>query len=341
MLNNAESSITTLSNAAIKADKESPKPALLQTVDLKKYFRISRSKQLHAVDGINLKIEHNEILGLVGESGSGKSTLGKTLVGLLDRTGGEVLFAGEALPKRYRPQDFRRNSKRLQMIFQDPFAALNPRMTAFEAVSEPLAGATTISQPDKTVLTGEWLEKVGLDPRDMGRYPHEFSGGQCQRLNIARALIAKPQLLICDEPISALDVSIQAQIVNLLKDIRQRYSLSMLFIAHDLAMVRYISDRIAVMYMGHIIEEGPADDVYLHPLHPYTQHLIAANPSANPRVERSRPRQSTLSELTSPINPGPGCLFAPRCPRSTSRCEKEKPLLTQEQEQHKVACFIY
>jgi len=314
---------------------------LLDIHDLKTHFRIAPDKTVHAVDGVSLKIERNQIVGLVGESGSGKSTLGKTVVGLLQRTGGDIYYDGQALPARYSASDFRRFSREIQMIFQDPYASLNPRMTVLEIITEPLKLQSGSDSKTFKDLAASWLERVGLMPDHMSRYPHEFSGGQRQRIGIARALIVEPKFVVCDEPISALDVSVQAQVVNLLGDLQASMGLTLLFIAHDLSMVRYISDRMAVMYLGSIVEEGPADDVYFEPQHPYTKLLVASNPEADPIVEKARVHQPITGEIPSPINIKPGCRFAARCPQVSERCRTETPAFKAVSDSRRVACHLF
>ena len=301
--------------------------ALVEAKGLTKHFRLDARRKVHAVDQVSLAIAPREILGLVGESGSGKSTFGRALLGLHQKTAGEVFFKGERLPDRYGPSEFRHWSSKLQMIFQDPYSSLNPRMTIGEIVAEglKLRGDTTPAERSERVAL--WLKRVGLDPGHASRYPHEFSGGQRQRVGIARALILEPEFVVCDEPISALDVSVQAQVVRLLGELKEAMGLTLLFIAHDLSMVRYISDRMAVMYMGTIVEIGPADEVYFEPQHPYTQALIAANPTPDPRGEREKPTQAIGGEIMSPVNVGPGCRFAARCPHVMARCRTETPEL--------------
>ncbi len=313
---------------------------MIKTIDLKKHFEIGRKQTLHAVDGISLEIAENEILGLVGESGSGKSTFGKTLIGLHERTAGAAFYRGEPLPARFTARDHLKYSTDLQMIFQDPYASLNPRMTVLDIIGEGLAlkGAP---RSDIQQRVGYWLERVGLHPDHMSRYPHEFSGGQRQRIGIARAMIIEPTFVVCDEPISALDVSVQAQVVNLLQDLKQSLGLTLLFIAHDLSMVRYISDRMAVMYLGTLVESGPSNAVFFEPKHPYTQLLIASNPEADPALERTKPTQYIAGEITSPINLGPGCRFADRCPSVMSHCHNETPTPTIIATDHQVACHLY
>ena len=317
------------------------KRPLLELRGLKKHFQVGPEKRLHAVDGITLSIAENEILGLVGESGCGKSTLGRTLVGLYDRTAGEVLYDGEVLPATYGADDFKRLSRKIQMIFQDPYSSLNPRMTIREIIAEgPLIhGLWKSSEVPERV--GGWLTRVGLAPDHMSRYPHEFSGGQRQRIGIARALALEPRLVVCDEPISALDVSVQAQVVNLLQDLKQSLGLTLVFIAHDLSMVRYISDRMAVMYLGSLVELGPADEVYFRPLHPYTQSLVASNPAADPALERTRFTQAMRGEIPSPVNLKPGCRFAGRCPKAMPVCAGTDPVFKELKPGHSVACHLY
>ena len=299
---------------------------LLYVQDLTKHFELSSGRTLHAVDGVSFTLAQEEILGLVGESGSGKSTLGKTLLGLLDKTAGTVRFEGERLPQRYRAQDHRRLATRMQMIFQDPYSSLNPRMTAGEIIGEGLRLHSNPSEAALRDAVTHWLEAVGLRAEHAGRYPHEFSGGQRQRIGIARAMILEPRFVVCDEPISALDVSVQAQVINLLAELKKDLGLTLLFIAHDLSMVRYVSDRMAVMYLGSLIELGPSDEVFFRPKHPYTQLLVASNPEPDPALART-PRPTMSGEIPSPVNLGAGCRFASRCPEATERCRQETPLL--------------
>jgi oligopeptide/dipeptide ABC transporter ATP-binding protein len=314
---------------------------LVEVRNLKTHFTIGHGQVVHAVDGVSLNIAENEILGLVGESGCGKSTLGRTLAGLQAKTSGEVIFQGKVLPDRYLVEDFRRLSTNIQMIFQDPYASLNPRMTIHEIISEPLRLQAGGGTSDYRKLVAKWLQQVGLKADHMNRYPHEFSGGQRQRIGIARALIVKPSFVICDEPISALDVSVQAQVINLLQDLKQELGLTLLFIAHDLSMVRYLCDRMAVMYLGTVVEEGPSDEVYFRPRHPYTQMLIASNPMADPRRERARQHQVPRGEIPSPINPKPGCRFVDRCPQASQICREKTPVPKFTDEKRMIACHLY
>jgi oligopeptide/dipeptide ABC transporter ATP-binding protein len=309
-----------------------------------KHFPLGRGQIVHAVDAMSLTIAEKEIVGLVGESGSGKSTFGKVLVGLHAKTAGEVYLEGEKLPQRYKPADFQRYAQRMQMIFQDPYSSLNPRMTVGEIIGEGLHLHSGIRDAQVREEVREWLLRVGLEPGHAARYPHELSGGQRQRVGIARALILKPKFVVCDEPISALDVSVQAQIVRLLEELKQSLGLTMLFIAHDLSMVRYVSNRIAVMYLGSLVELGPADDVYFSPLHPYTQILVASNPEPDPRSERLRATIPIRGEIASPINVGPGCRFASRCPSVMDVCRTVTPelrVVADGRNERPVACHLY
>ncbi|WP_416908383.1 MAG: ABC transporter ATP-binding protein [Polymorphobacter sp.] len=321
----------------------SARPVLLKADRLTKFFPLPRGRRIHALDDVSLTIHEREIVGLVGESGSGKSTLGKTIVGLHDKTSGSVDYRGERLPKAYRPADFRRHAKTMQMIFQDPYSSLNPRMTVGEIIGEGLAVGTSLSRTEIEARVADWLGRVGLEPGHMSRYPHEFSGGQRQRIGIARALIQGPEFVVCDEPISALDVSVQAQVVNLLQELQDAMGLTLLFIAHDLSMVRYVSDRMAVMYLGGLVEIGPATEVFFHPQHPYTQALIASNPEPDPERERRRGPTAISGEIPSPIDIPPGCRFAGRCPHVMPRCRSETPALRplSGQPARLVACHLH
>lgn len=313
---------------------------LLKLQNLKKHFHIGKDEILHAVDGINLEIKENEIVGLVGESGCGKSTLGRTLAGLYDKTDGKVIFRGRQLPKSYTADDFAQLATEIQIIFQDPYSSLNPRMTVKEIIAEgPILNKLWKSN-EINDRVGDWLKLVGLAPDHMSRYPHEFSGGQRQRIGIARALALQPKFVICDEPISALDVSIQAQIINLLGRLKDEFGLTLLFIAHDLSMVRYISDRMAVMYLGSLVELGPADEVYYNPLHPYTQLLVASNPEPNPITEKNRLHPELLGEIPTPVNLKDGCRFTNRCPLAKDICKTKNPEWREIAPKHFVACHV-
>lgn len=316
--------------------------ALVETLELSKYFDIGRKQRVHAVDDISLTIAEKEIVGLVGESGSGKSTFGKTVIGLHAKTSGEVKFRGEILPQAYRPADFQRLASKMQMIFQDPYSSLNPRMTIGEIIAEGLRLHSTLKGTQVKSRVEEWLVRVGLHAGHMSRYPHEFSGGQRQRIGIARALILEPEFVVCDEPISALDVSVQAQVINLLSELKDTLGLTLLFIAHDLSMVRYVSDRMAVMYLGSLVEVGKADEVYFDPKHPYTEILIGSNPEPDPEQERSRPSTAIQGEIPSPVNVPAGCRFANRCPKVMDVCRVETPQLIPLQDaERQVACHLY
>jgi oligopeptide/dipeptide ABC transporter ATP-binding protein len=314
---------------------------LVKTDALKKHFFIGKGQTLHAVDGVSLDVGENEIMGLVGESGSGKSTFGKTLIGLLDRTSGTASYDGKVLPAKFSAEDHLTFSKEMQMIFQDPYSSLNPRMTVLDVIGEGLfiQGNHTRAQIRDQVAM--WLEKVGLNADHMSRYPHEFSGGQRQRIGIARAMIIEPRFVVCDEPISALDVSVQAQVINLLNDLKESMGLTLLFIAHDLSMVRYVSDRMSVMYLGAVIESGPADEVFFNPRHPYTELLIESNPEPDPNIERGRAFHPIKGEITSPVNIGAGCRFADRCPKVMDRCKTETPRDIIASDNHMVACHLF
>ena len=316
--------------------------ALLEAIELTRYFDMGRNQRVHAVDKVSLTIAEEEIVGLVGESGSGKSTFGKTIVGLHDKTAGSVKFRGETLPQKYAPADFQRLATKMQMIFQDPYSSLNPRMTVGEIIAEGLRLHSHKKAPEIKETVAEWLLKVGLQANHMSRYPHEFSGGQRQRIGIARAMILAPEFVVCDEPISALDVSVQAQVINLLRELKETMGLTLLFIAHDLSMVRYVSDRRAVMYLGSLVEIGKADEVYFDPRHPYTEILIGSNPEPDPELERSRPSTAIQGEIPSPVNVPAGCRFASRCPRVMELCRHTTPeLLPLKDVDRQVACHLY
>ncbi len=319
---------------------------ILKVRDLKTYFDVtkglfSKKQIVKAVDGISFDVYPNETFGLVGESGCGKSTLGRTIVKLYDPVEGSIEFRGKDI-LHLKGKELKEFHKDMQMIFQDPYASLNPRMTVGEIIAEPmrihkLYDGNNAKIEERVV---ELLRIVGLKPDHIRRYPHEFSGGQRQRIGIARALALNPKFIVCDEPISALDVSIQAQVVNLLGTIKEELGISYLFIAHDLSMVKHISDRIGVMYLGHLVECGPSNDVYHNPLHPYTTALLSAIPIPDPNIAKSRKRIVLDGEIPSPINTPKGCPFCTRCPKATERCKIERPGQVKVGSRQ-VSCFLY
>ena len=319
---------------------------LVEVDDLRVWFPIKQGVLLDrhvgdvkAVDGVSLTIERGETLGLVGESGCGKSTVGRAMLRLYEPTAGRVLFEGVDVT-HMSDSDLRPLRRRMQMVFQDPFASLNPRHSVGRTIAEPLRVHGIARGREAETRVREILEVVGLPPDAANRYPHEFSGGQRQRVGLARALSMNPSLVVCDEPVSALDVSIQAQIVNLLEELQQEFGLTYLFIAHDLAVVRHISDRIAVMYLGKIVEVAPADDLYDNPLHPYTLTLLSAIPIPDPEIERTRTSIRVQGDLPSPANPPVACRFHTRCPFvQPTRCREEEPLL-RPVGGHLVACHF-
>lgn len=312
--------------------------ALVEVKKLSKQFHLGRGVALNAVDEVSFDIRAGETLGLVGESGCGKSTLGRVLVRMYDPTGGDFRFEGESMTGKMSGKLRHKYARKAQMIFQDPYASLNPRMTVGDIIAEgpDIHGLWTKKERQKRVEA--WLDRVGLMPEHAFRFPHEFSGGQRQRIGLARALALEPKFVVCDEPISALDVSIQAQVVTLLQDLQKEFGLTYLFIAHGLSMVRYISDRMAVMYLGQIVELGPSKDVFSKPLHPYTQALVAANPLPDPERERRRPEKLLSGEIPSPINPPPGCRFAGRCPLASEECRAKTPAVREIQAGRFAAC---
>jgi oligopeptide transport system ATP-binding protein len=295
---------------------------------------------VQAVDGVTFGVRRGETLGLVGESGCGKSTTGRAILQLYKPTSGEVVFQGKDLTK-LPGGDMRRMRRHLQMIFQDPYASLNPRMTVGNIVAEPMQIHHLATKKDRNQKVQELLQTVGLNPYFANRYPHEFSGGQRQRIGIARALAASPDFIVADEPVSALDVSIQAQIVNLLEDLQEKFGLTYLFIAHDLSVVKHISDRVAVMYLGKIVEMADRNALYDDPLHPYTKALLSAVPIPDPVIEKKRERIILSGDVPSPINPPSGCHFHTRCPYAMEVCKKIDPIFANQGNDHYVACHLY
>ena len=309
---------------------------LIETRDLKKYFKTPRGS-LHAVDNVNLTISRGKTLGVVGESGCGKSTLGRTILRLIEPTGGEVLYNGENI-LNYNKKQMLELRKKMQLIFQDPYASLNPRMTVSEIISEPIKVCKTLTNTkeiDEKVF--ELMETVGLAERFVNTYPHELDGGRRQRIGIARALALDPEFIVCDEPVSALDVSIQAQILNLMMDLQDARGLTYMFITHDLSVVKHISTEIAVMYLGQCVEHAPADELFENPLHPYTKALLSAIPVPNLKY-RGKERSTIKGEVTSPIDPKSGCRFAGRCPFAMPECTAVDLSLNEVSAGHFVSC---
>jgi oligopeptide transport system ATP-binding protein len=318
---------------------------ILKVENLKMHFPIYRGVfqrqvgAVRAVDGVDFNVIRGETLGLVGESGCGKSTTGRAILQLYKPTAGEVHFEGVDLIK-LRGEELRKMRRKMQMIFQDPYASLNPRMTVEQIVGEPLIVHSAATGKEIHDRVGHLLELVGLNPAFSTRYPHEFSGGQRQRIGVARALALQPSFIICDEPISALDVSIQAQVVNLLEELQEQFNLTYLFIAHDLSMVRHISRRVAVMYLGVIVELTSRDELYLNPLHPYTQALLSAIPVPDPEVDAQRKRVILEGDVPSPANPPSGCRFRTRCPIAQGLCAESRPEFREVKPGHFVACHL-
>jgi oligopeptide/dipeptide ABC transporter ATP-binding protein len=311
---------------------------LIEVKHLRKQFTV-QGKPLFAIRDISFSIAKGETLGLVGESGCGKSTTGRCVLRLEEATSGEIYYAKKNLLSLNREElfTFRRNA---QIIFQDPYSSLNPRMTAGDIIAEPLHIHRTMPPSAIAPYLTQLIDLVGLSKQSLSKFPHEFSGGQRQRIGIARALALKPHFIVCDEPISALDVSVQAQIVNLLKTLQKELHLTYLFIAHDLAMVKYISDRVAVMYLGHIVEIAPAEELYRNPKHPYTQALLSAIPLPNPRLEKQKKSPFLIGEIPSALTPPKGCPFATRCPHATPTCREILPTYREVAPGHKAACHL-
>ncbi|URZ08753.1 ABC transporter ATP-binding protein [Clostridium felsineum] len=313
---------------------------LIEVKNLKKYFNVGQGAILKAVDDVSFNIKKGETLGLVGESGCGKTTCGRTVLGLYEATEGEVNYDGVNIHS-LKGRSKKEFSKKAQMIFQDPYACLNPRMTVGDIIAEGIDIHGLYKGEERTKKIYEMLDHVGLNREHASRFPHEFSGGQRQRIGIARALAINPEFIVCDEPISALDVSIQAQIVNLLIKLQREMGLTYLFIAHDLSMVKHISDRVGVMYLGTMVEFAASHDLYENPLHPYTKALMSAIPIPDPKVEKTRQRIKLEGEVPSPINPKPGCRFAARCKQAKPECFKIKPEFKEIEKGHFVSCHLY
>lgn len=319
---------------------------LLEVKDLKVHFPVSRGglfkrekKVVHAVDGVSFHLDVGETLGVVGESGCGKSTTGRAIIQLIRTTAGSIYFEGQDL----RPLSFKQLvplRKKFQMVFQNPFSSLDPRMTIGDILAEPLKSLTDLSKAQRTARVAALMEEVNLNPKFLNRYPHEFSGGQRQRINIARALAVEPKLIVADEPVSALDVSIQAQIINLLQDLQAKHRMALIFIAHDLSVVKTLSHRVAVMYLGKIVEINETRKLYAEPKHPYTQALLSAVPIPDPEKERARRRIKVSGETPSPIDLPSGCTFHPRCPYAVDRCRVEVPKLRPLANGSMAACHL-
>ena len=314
---------------------------ILEVNHLKKYFQAGRHLTVHAVDDVSFKLYRGKTLGLVGESGCGKSTCARTVIRMYDVTDGQILLDGTDITSLSQ-KELKPLRRKMQMIFQDPYASLNARMTVRDIIAEPLVAHSLV--PNKAASNEQvyaMLDRVGLTREHASRYAHEFSGGQRQRVGIARALVLEPDLVICDEPISALDVSIQAQVINLLKDYQEEKGTAYLFIAHDLSMVRYVSDEIGVMYLGQLVEIGDGEEVNFHPLHPYTKGLLGSVPVANPRLARQKKKSSIEGDIPSPINPPGGCRFHTRCPYAKPECSQQVPQMHDAGGGHFVACHLY
>ncbi|MDO5131914.1 MAG: ATP-binding cassette domain-containing protein [Eubacteriales bacterium] len=321
-------------------DNHEKKTPLLQTVELQKYFKLRGGSYLHAVDGINLTLNAGETLGVVGESGCGKSTLGRTILKLIQPTGGQILYDGKDITK-YSNRQMHPLRREMQIIFQDPYSSIDPRKSVIEVIAEyMIIHKTYRNKNDAFKRAAELMDLVGLARRYTNSYPHELDGGRRQRIGIARALSLNPRFIVCDEPVSALDVSIQAQILNLLMDLQDRLDLAYMFVTHDLSVVKHISDSIMVMYLGRCVELAPSDELFLNPMHPYTKALLASIPE--PDLERSRSKKLEIirGEVTSPIDPKPGCRFAARCEYCTQRCSGSNPEFVETAPGHFVSCFL-
>ena len=315
--------------------------AMLEVKNLTKHFKAGKGQEVHAVDNVSFTLEKGKTLGLVGESGCGKSSCARTIIRIYDPTEGQILLDGQDIT-HMKQRELKPLRKKMQMIFQDPYASLNARMTVRDIIAEPLLAHGIVKKKDQAnEYVYPMLERVGLTKEHANRYAHEFSGGQRQRVGIARALVLQPELVICDEPISALDVSIQAQVINLLKDFQEERGVSYLFIAHDLSMVRYVSDDVGVMYLGQLVEGCVADEIYKSPLHPYTRGLLGSIPIANPRLAREKEKSSIEGDIPSPIDPPAGCRFHTRCPYAKPACSQQAPELKDVGAGHQVACHLY
>lgn len=308
----------------------------LEVIGLKKYFHVANGGLLHAVDDVSFKIERGETLGIVGESGCGKSTLGRTILRLHEPTAGKVIFEGMDICS-FDKEEMRQMRKEMQIIFQDPYASLNPRFTISQIIEEPLKLHNIYkTAAERREKVEELMALTGLSKRMYNMYPHEFDGGRRQRVVIARALALNPKFIICDEPVSALDVSVQAQIINLMMELQEKLGLTYVFISHDMSVIKHISTNIGVMYLGQMIEKASKNEIFKHPLHPYTIALLSAIPSVN--IREKKEKIILKGEIGSPVNPKPGCRFAPRCPFATEQCRKENPVFREVQPDHFVAC---
>jgi oligopeptide/dipeptide ABC transporter ATP-binding protein len=335
--------VATINRPAVAAGPGHNKPPVLEAIDLKKHFPVKKGilrrtvGYVYAVDGVSFTIGEGETLGMVGESGCGKSTVARTVLRLVEPTAGSIRLDGHDVT-RLGKAELRPYRRQMQMIFQDPFSSLNPRMTAGDIVGEPLLVHGLANAKEREQIVADIFDQVGLRRAQMKAYPHEFSGGQRQRISIARALALNPKLIVADEPVSALDVSIQAQVINLMMDLQNEKRLSYLFIAHDLAVVEHISHRIAVMYLGKIVEYADKRTLFTNPQHPYTEALLSAVPVPNPKLKRAK--RLLQGDVPSPINPPPGCTFHTRCPYAEARCRVEVPKLTEISPGHGVACHL-